>query len=169
MSNLRTTEPGIAIIKKWESLHDGDLTKIGLQPKMCPAGIWTVGWGHAIVYDGKFLKGEANKALAYSLYPAMTIPEAEAILRKDLPIPENQVNALNLPFTQNQFNALVSFVYNLGFAALLESTLLKVIRNRNGDIAAAFLMWNKATMNGVKVPLPGLTSRRTEEAKLYQS
>lgn len=46
---MKTSENGIILIKHYESLHDGDLSRIGLQPKMCPAGYWTEGYGHAIL------------------------------------------------------------------------------------------------------------------------
>ena len=48
---MRTSNKGIDLIKEFEGLHDGDLSIIGLQPKMCPAGIWTQGYGHAIIYN----------------------------------------------------------------------------------------------------------------------
>lgn len=59
------------VTKHFESLHDGDLTIIGLQPKMCPAGIWTEGYGNAIVdpLTGKFLKGSENKGRASLVAP----------------------------------------------------------------------------------------------------
>ena len=63
------------VIKHYEGLHDGDLSKIGLQPKMDPSGIWTEGWGHAIHQNGKFIRGASNKALAYKL--AIVKTEAE--------------------------------------------------------------------------------------------
>ena len=64
---MKTSQKGINLIKYFESLHDGDLTEIGLQPKMCPAGIWTEGYGHAIRdLKGQFFKGKDNKLKAYA-------------------------------------------------------------------------------------------------------
>lgn len=161
----KTTEKGIAIIKYYESLHDGDLTQIGLQPKMCPKGIWTVGWGHAILYKGRFLRGKEEKALAYSLYPSLSIQEAETLLKADLKMVEYLLNAKKMDLKQNQFDALISFIFNVGFSAFQGSTLLRRITAKTGSIPAAFAMWNQC--DG-KV-LTGLILRRAAEAKLYMS
>ena len=64
----------IELIKHYESLHDGDLHKIGLQPKMDPVGIWTEGWGRAMVgKNGKFIKGADNRNVAYASQTIHTI------------------------------------------------------------------------------------------------
>jgi lysozyme len=157
----------IALIKCFESLHDGDLSQIGLQPKMCPAGIWTVAFGRALrTKDGKrFLKGNADKAEAYRQYPALTEAEAEAMLQEDLAIFAAHVAKLvKVPLSENQRGALVSFAYNCGHGALASSTLLKKLNAGDYDGAAAeFKRWNKA---GGKV-LRGLTRRREAEAALF--
>ena len=70
--------------------------------------------------------------------------------------------------TQHQFDAMVSFAYNLGIGALQGSTLLKL--HKQGQFAAAqaeFGKWNKARVNGVLQPMAGLTRRRAAEAALY--
>lgn len=162
---MKISYRGITLIKKYESLHDGNLTVIGLQPKMCPAGIWTIGWGHAMTYDGRFLKGEADKFTALQIHTSMSISEAEKLLAEDLVKFENQVNSLGIFLNQNQFDALVSFVFNVGFGAFKGSTLLKRIISGVGDVTAAFGMWNKCN----KEELKGLTLRRSDEAKLYLS
>ena len=169
---MKLSETGIKLIKHYESLHDGDLNVIGLQPKLCPAGIWTVGWGHAIVYNGKFLKSDPekkNKEIAYSLYPALTLEEADQMFLVDIQVYENQVTSLNLKINQNQFDALVSFSYNCGFKNLLNSTLLKRIKANSGNIQEAFEMWNKGDCNGdgKLETLAGLTARRKTEAELF--
>ena len=85
---MKTGDLGISLIKFYESLHDGDLKKIGLQPKMCPAGIWTVGYGHALRdIDGTWLKGVAGYQRILEIYPdleTITIEEAEELLEEDL-------------------------------------------------------------------------------------
>ena len=154
---------GIQIETHYESLNDNDLSLIGLQPKMDPAGIWTSGYGHAIKINGEFLKGAENKAIAYQY----TLPDDNAaidLLANDLLSREDQVNSLRLNCQWYVFDALVSFVFNVGFENLLTSTLLKRIKtDMTPDmITAAFLMWDKA---GGKV-LPGLTYRRQTEALL---
>lgn len=161
----KTSSKGIGLIKNYESLHDGDLTKIGLQPKMCPRGIWTAGWGHAIIHKGTFLKGAENKPMAYFLYPNLTIPEAEDLLRTDLQTREARLNSMKMDLTQNQFDALISFIFNCGFTAFQESTLLRRITTGAGSIPAAFAMFNRCEGKILK----GLILRRADEAKLYMS
>ncbi len=89
-------EAGIKLIKKFESLHDGDLKVIGLQPKLCPAGIWTVGYGRALVnpVTHEFLKGDKDKALAYSLCPSLTEFQADQILKEDVVRYENKTDKI---------------------------------------------------------------------------
>jgi lysozyme len=160
---MKISQAGIALIKRFESLHDGDLTIIGLQPKMCPAGIWTEGYGHAMMHNGKFLKGKENKELAYSLHAVNNETEASALLVKDLVFYEKSINSLGLDLTQNMFDALVSFIFNVGFKSLQGSTLFKRINSSVGDIKEAFLMWNKCKGEELR----GLTLRREAEANLY--
>lgn len=167
---MKINQKGIELIKQFESLHDGDLKTIGLQPKMCPVQIWTVGWGHAIVdpLTRKFLKGVKDQKRALELYPAMTEQEAEMLLKRDLTAFSNGVTqSLKVKLNENQFSALVSFAYNVGIGNFNKSTLLKLINQNPKDpqITNQFLRWNKG---GGKV-LNGLTRRRTAEAKLYFS
>lgn len=168
---MKIGEKGSQLIKHYEGLHDGDLSKIGLQPKLCPAGVWTVGWGHAIVYQGKFLKGVANKKLANELYKDLTIEQADQLFLVDIQVYENQITSLKLNLNQDQFDALVSFAYNCGFKNLLSSTLLKRIRSKVGDVSDAFLMWNKADTDadGKLEVLDGLTFRRMTEGNLFET
>ena len=74
-------------------------------------------------------------------------------------------NLIKKPVTQNQFNALVSFAFNVGSGALASSTLLKLVNINPNDamIAKEFLRWNKVN----KVPVQGLTNRRIKESALY--
>lgn len=164
---MKTSSNGLDLIKFYEGLHDGDLSTIGLQPKLCPANIVTIGYGHALAdKEGNWLKGKEGIQEAKILYPELftiTKEQAEDILQKDLLIYEGKVNSLNLSFKQNEFDSLVSFSYNLGFGALLGSTLLKRIKAKEGDIHEAFLMWVKS---GGKI-LPGLVKRRESEAQLF--
>ena len=164
---MKIGKEGIDLIKKWESLHDGDLKIIGLQPKMCPAGYWTEGYGNVILdKNGKMLKGIANKELAYSLTTVKTETEASEQLRKNIDQDYGLfVDSLELNINQYQFDALCSFAYNCGKNALKTSTILKRVRKEMSepDIRAAFLMWNKA---GGKV-LKGLVNRRNAECDLF--
>jgi lysozyme len=95
----------------------------------------------------------------------MTLEEAEKLLRTDLQVMETRLNSKKMDLTQNQFDALISFIFNCGFSAFQGSTLLKRITTGTGSIPEAFAMWNKC--NG-KI-LKGLILRRSAESKLYLS
>lgn len=167
---MKTSKQGIEFIKSFESLHDGDLSLIGLQPKMCPAGLWTEGWGRLVLDDkGNRISGISNKDKAYRFSVIKTKRDADIALLEDLQVRESMVDSLRISFNQNQFDALVSFVYNVGFANLQTSTLLKRIKVsvNHPDIAAQFMRWNKARVDGVLKVLPGLTRRRQGEADMY--
>lgn len=114
-------------------------------------GVWTIGYGHT--------GGDVREGL--------TIPlsEAERLLTRDLRVAEGHVNdAVKVKLTQNQFDALVSFVYNVGGGAFRSSTLLKLLNAGDYDGAANQLpRWNKD--NGKVVN--GLTNRRREERELF--
>lgn len=163
-----TSKEGIDLMKSFESLHDGDLTLIGLQPKMCPAGYWTEGFG-ALVLDaaGNKIKGLANKAKAYEHSKIKTVAQAEAALKKDVRVRESMINSLRLSLNQGQFDALVSFAYNVGFENLRTSTLLKQIRSNASEssIRAQFGRWKYADGKIWK----GLVLRRKAEADLFFS
>ena len=148
-----TSDQGINLIKKFEGLH-----KIGDDGKVlayrCPANVLTIGYGHT--------KGVKRNM-------KITKAEAEALLREDLRTYEAEVKRLvNVPLTQYQFDALVSFVFNLGAANFASSTLLKRLNTGNYEaVPAQFMRWNKARVNGKLQPLKGLTRRRSAEAALF--
>lgn len=116
----------------------------------CPAGVWTIGYGHTATAK-----------------QGMTITQAKAVelLKNDLARFEAGVNTyVKVPINQNQFDALVSFSYNVGSGALKTSTLLKKLNAKDYQGAAdEFLRWNKASG---KV-LAGLTKRRETERALF--
>lgn len=161
----------LEIIKHYESLHDGDLSIIGLQPKMCPVGIWTVGYGRALTNPktGKFLKGEADKDIAYSLYPDLTEAEATQMLLEDVSRFEASVRFnLRKPLTVDQVGAITSLAYNIGVGNFVKSSALRLINQGNNQLAAdAILKWNKGTINGKLQTLRGLEFRRQSERHLF--
>lgn len=165
MTNFRMSKSGILLLKLSESVHDGDLSKKGLQPEMCPAGVWTEGFGHTILVNGRMIKGLKNKALAYKCSKVKTLDDALKLLAIDLKPREDLINSLDLKINQNQFDPLVDFVYNLGSGNFLNSTLLRLIKKDPNDfmIAYEFPKWRKA---GGRV-LTGLVVRRHREASLY--
>jgi lysozyme len=164
---MRTGHDGVKLIKHFEGLHDGDLKEIGLQPKMCPSGVWTIGWGYALVNKktGKFLKGQGDYKLIAEQYPEyLTITEDHAnklldeVLKKYEGIVKKMVNA---KMSQNQFDAVVSHTYNTG-----GSNGLFGLINQGKIKEAAIWIESKYTTGGGKV-LPGLVRRRSAEAKLF--
>jgi lysozyme len=152
------------IIKHYEGLHDGDLKQIGLQPKMCPAGVWTEGWGHAMIgTDGKFLRGIGNKDKAFKLAKIKTIAEADKQLLIDLsPILLIIQRKIKFPLTENQVDALASFIYNTGGS----SALYNLINTKSADL---YNWWcsHYITGQGSTKPLPGLIYRRKTEAQYF--
>jgi len=133
---------GLEIIKFAEGVK--------LDAYKCPAGVWTIGYGHTHgVNDGM----------------EITIELAEALLCEDVETAENEVNNLPIELNQNQFDALVSFVFNLGTGAFRDSTLRKVIINDplDPEIKTQFLRW----IHIDKKPSLGLYYRRSDEYNLY--
>ena len=164
---MKTGTKGIELIKYFESLHDGDLTKIGLQPKMCPAGIWTVGYGHALKdSDGTWLKGEGEKYKIHHLYPELetiTEEQAEKILKVDLGLFEHLVeNNLRVAVIQNQFDALVSHAFNCG----ISETLYRLINSKSG-IEQVKNWWTTKYITSNGKALKGLKIRREKEFELF--
>ncbi len=142
---MKINARGLAIIKKWEGCS--------LTAYKCPANVWTIGFGHT----GDVKEGQV-----------ITQHQADTILDYDLDrFEEGVANLLRgTKPTENQFSALVSFAFNVGLAALTNSTLLK--KYRRGDLEGAaneFARWNKA---GGKT-LAGLTKRRADEAALFRA
>lgn len=146
---MQTSDKGIALIKQFEGCK--------LTAYQDSVGVWTIGYGWTKLVDGKPIRA------------GMTIKQetAERLLKTGLVSYENDVSRLvKVDLTQGQFDALVSFTYNLGARSLSTSTLLRKLNA--GDYAGAadeFLRWNKA---GGKV-LNGLTRRREAERALFLS
>ncbi|WP_414456795.1 lysozyme [Enterobacter kobei] len=146
---MQTSEKGIALIKEFEGCK--------LTAYQDSVGVWTIGYGWTQPVDGKPIRA------------GMTIKQetAERLLKTGLVSYESDVSRLvKVGLTQGQFDALVSFTYNLGARSLSTSTLLRKLNS--GDYAGAadeFLRWNKA---GGKV-LNGLTRRREAERALFLS
>ena len=140
----RVSQRGIDLIKKHEGLR--------LQSYVCPAGKWTIGYGHTrTARPGQQITAE----------------QAEELLRQDITFAEAEVRALKRPLTQWQFDALVSFVFNVGGANFRKSTMRGMIMDGRpaAEIAQQFGRW--VYVNG-KV-LQGLVNRRRDEAALYLS
>ncbi|MFJ1518449.1 lysozyme [Acinetobacter sp. ABJ_C1_1] len=144
---MKISSVGIDLIKGFEGLR--------LKAYDDGVGVWTIGFGTIKYPNGIRVKPRDS----------CTSQQAEDYLRNDLSAFENAVNSLvKAKLTQNQFDALVSFTYNLGETNLSKSTLLKKLNA--GDYQGAadqFLVWNKA---GGKV-MKGLVRRREAERSLF--
>ena len=147
---MKTSNKGKAIIKQYEGFR--------AKPYLCPAGVPTIGYGATYYTDGRKVTlkdAPLSEADADKLLDEMVVKYEDAVNRY-----------VQVPITQNQFDALVSFCYNLGQENLRNSTLLKKVNAKDYKSAAdQFLRWNRA---GGKV-LAGLTKRRTDERKLFLS
>lgn len=161
---MRTSQVGIKLIKEFESLHDGDLRQIGLQPKMDPVGIWTEGYGRAMRKpNGTFARGVKDKQWAYDNITIKTEKEAEVALSEDLKSREHLVaQKVKIKLNQNQFDALVSHTYNTGGS----DTLFKLINKKAPeDQIRKWFTTKYITSKGVR--LNGLVRRRKAEADLF--
>lgn len=142
MNDYRTNADGVKIITTYEGL--------ALKAYLCPACVWTIGYGHT---EG-VKRGDT-----------ITREQAEVMLLDDLVMFEQAVrNGLDIDVTENQFSALVAFVYNVGEGAYAKSTLLRKLNA--GDIIGAskeFVRWNKSKGR----VLPGLVKRRQAEMELF--
>ena len=146
---MKTSEKGINLIQEFEGLV--------LIAYLCPANVPTIGYGHTSTVT----RADVGKK-------KITPQEAEALLISDLPRYERGIlNNVKSDINQNQFDALVSFVYNLGEGTLKTSTLLKKINANPSDLSikGEFGKW----INAGGKPLPGLIKRRSAEAELYFS
>lgn len=165
---MRDLTKALELIKEFEGLVDGDKRTPGYDPYMCPAGYWTIGWGHVVRdADGRALRGTADRQYAYQIYPGgISSIEAEQLLRQDIRKFAAGLEALvQVPLTDNQYCALLSFAYNVGLGAVRRSTLLRLLNSGDYNGAAnQMLQWVKA--NG-RV-LAGLKRRRAAEKQLWE-
>lgn len=140
---MRTGRDGVELIRHFEGCR--------FDAYLCPAGVWTIGYGHtADVKEGDSIDQEA----------------AEAFLIEDLEEFEDHVQRLvEVDLNQDQFDALVSWVFNLGYGNLAASTLLAKLNDGLYDeVPEQIKRWTRA---GGRV-LDGLVKRRNAEALLWE-
>ena len=159
---MKVSDAAKAMIKH----HEG----VRMRPYRCPALLWTVGVGHVIDPSHIAVKYEERRTLPLpdGWDRSLTMGEVDAILAQDLARFERGVARLCPAATSHkgQFDALVSFAFNVGLGNLQRSSIR--MRYNRGDVegaADAFLMWTKAAG---KV-LPGLVKRRNDERALFTS
>lgn len=149
---MKTGQRGLDLIKSFEGWFP--------KPYLDPIGIPTIGYGFTYYLPGRKKVTMKDKPL--------TKAQGEPMLKEILANYENDVlRMVKKPLNQNQFDALVSFTYNLGGENLSKSTLLKKVNANPNDptIAAEFAKW----INAGGKPFNGLTRRRKAEADLYFS
>lgn len=147
--NVKVSNAGIQLIKH----HEG----VRYKPYTCPAGLWTVGFGH-LIGDGKFLPKEWNKTF--------TQGEVDAILKRDLSRFERGICKMlpNVLLRQHEFDALCSFAFNLGLGSFQRSTIRQALLRGDKETAMESLI--KYCRAGGKI-LKGLQNRRLDERKLF--
>lgn len=148
---MQISDVGLAFIKSWE----------GFEPQAYQdvAGVWTIGYGHTEGFkDGCFAEGTV-----------VTEGEAQALLHKDIaPREKATAELVSVNLQQYEFDALVSIIYNIGAGNFRRSTLLRRLNQGDRDGAAeAFLMWNKASIDGELREVRGLTRRRRAERAMF--
>jgi len=143
---IKTGESGLNLIKGYEGLR--------MTAHYAPTEEWTVGYGHT---------STARHGMS------VTESDAERLLRDDLsPIESLLAETVRAPLNQNEHDALISLIFNIGEENFRHSTVLRKLNA--GDklgAAAAFEMWTKAHVNGELVTLDGLVRRRAAEKSLF--
>ena len=141
---MKCSQEGLELIKKFEGCK--------LKSYKCPAGVWTIGYGHTEdVKEGDIVSPQ----------------EADKLLRADVfKFEEYVADNVTVKLTQNQFDALVAWTFNLGVGNLRNSTMLKKLNNTDyTSVPFEMKRWNKA---GGKT-LDGLVRRRQAESLLFES
>lgn len=152
---MTISDKGLALIKSQEGLV--------LHPYLDQVKVPTIGYGTTRYIGGSHVTMNDDH---------IDEQQAEMYLKNDVEDTENAVNEfLTTNVSQNQFDALVSFAYNVGTGGLHGSTLLKRVNANPSDptIRDAFMMWSKGHIDGQLVELPVLKARRKDESDLYFS
>lgn len=142
MTLMKISQKGVELIKKYEGCQ--------LTAYRCPAGVLTIGFGNT---------KHAKQGVT------ITLEQAEQYLKEDIAPIEKAINALNINFKQGQFDALVSWCFNLGLGNFKSSTMRKYIVAKKSDIEITDQMVKWHNTNGR--PLLGLKRRRVDEANLW--
>lgn len=142
MTLMKISQKGIDLIKKFEGCR--------LKAYKDSVGVWTIGWGNT---------SHAKAGMV------ITQQQAETFLKEDIVPVERVLNGMGVNFTQNQFDALCSWIFNLGTANFNSSAMRKYIIAKKGDVEITdqLIKWHNA---GGK-PLTGLKRRRVAEANMF--
>ena len=142
MRKMTLSDKGVALIREFEGCK--------LNAYLCPAGKWTIGYGH-------------TKGVRQGM--TITQQQADDYLRQDIAPIEKLLNVMGINFRQEQFDALVSWIFNLGEGNFRSSTMTKYIMSDKADedITDQMIRW----INAAGRPLLGLKRRRVAEANLW--
>lgn len=185
---MQFSPPMVIFISNWEGEGDGDKKKPGLQPYMCIAGYWTIGFGRVIFHQGRALRYEADRELANKLYPAVTRAQAIEMLKEDLVKTRDAVLEClaGANVKQAEFDAMGSLCFNIGKKNFAKSSMLRyhkrgltkptnadtpafrrMSQNRSlpGNAPDQFPAWSY--INGGQTWSQGLFNRRVEERRWY--
>jgi len=163
VKDMKTSDSCIEFIKGFESfqskMYDDD------------TGNATIGYGH-LVHTGKMNGTDASETDEFKA--GITEDRAVELLKEDVVSAGEKPlkDKITVQLAQNQFDALVSCAFNIGGGNFRSSTLVKRVNSGTAtadEIKEAFLMWNKGTVKGKLQELKGLTTRRTEEADMYNN
>lgn len=144
--NLKTSQTGLALISKWEGCS--------LKLYTCPAGKPTIGYGHVVLPTE-------------NIQSPITQAQALALLAKDVERFERAIHRLiTVPLNQNQFDALVCFIFNTGEGGITNSGVSRAINAGQFDkVPEALMAWSNARVDGVMKPI--LATRRKSEGELF--
>lgn len=165
--NMIFSSKGLEMLKRLEGLGDGDKTTAKLEPYVCSSGYWTIGYGHLLRIMGERLHKNIWKANEIKTVFGSLKNENEAneILRRDIARYEEHVKkTINVPLSQNEFDALVIFSFNCWYSETIWNSI-----NNKKPVWELSVWWSThwCSCNG-KVS-KGLLKRRAEEALLYVS
>ena len=139
---MNISKKGIDLIKRFEGCR--------LKAYKCPAGVWTIGYGH-------------TKDVKMGM--SITQKQADEFLKGDIKPVERLLNGMGINYTQNQFDALTSWIFNLGEGNFKKSTMYKNIVARKSDVEITDQMVKWVNAGGI--PLLGLKKRRVAEANMF--
>lgn len=146
---MKTNQAALDLIRDFEGER--------LEAYLCPAGVATISVG----VTGPHVK----------MGMKITQAESDKLFRDAIAEREPQLDRLlkNAPTTPNEYGAMMSLLFNIGSAKFAKSSVLRFhLAGDKASSARSFIMWNKAKVKGVLVPLKGLTRRREAEARLYR-
>lgn len=174
IENIPPSGDRIPIAELQQSRLGLELIQVGesrvLTPYKDVAGLWTIGWGHLITTN-EAASGTINiKSVAVPYVNGLTPEQCDDLLAQDCGKAISAIkNNVRVPMYQREYDALISFVFNVGPGGIATSTLRKVLNAGDYEgVPGQMRQWNKITVNGQKVVSKGLNNRRAHEIKMWE-